>query len=66
MAYQRVRESGTPLLLTRTAQLLKEYENRIQGIESFVFVHCVGIQLEKHFSKLRAHALAGEKTKNDN
>ena len=41
-------------------KLLNEYEQRLEGIESFVYMHCVGIQLEKHCSKRRAKALSGK------
>jgi len=39
---------------------LKDYERRLEGIESFVYMHCVGIQLEKHCSKARSKALSGK------
>ena len=34
-------------------------------IESFVYMHCVGIQLEKHYSKERSEALAKFEEKTD-
>jgi hypothetical protein len=48
------------ILLSRVLKLLREYEQRLEGIESFVYMHCVGIQLEKHCSKVRAKALSGK------
>lgn len=39
---------------------MKDYERRLEGIESFVYMHCVGIQLEKHCSKARSKALSGK------
>ena len=41
-------------------KLLKDYEHRLEGIESFVYMHCVGIQLEKHCSRARSKSLAGK------
>ena len=34
-------------------------------IESFVYMHCVGIQLEKHYSQMRSEALAMFEEKTD-
>eukprot|EP00559_Dactyliosolen_fragilissimus_P000843 CAMPEP_0184868062 /NCGR_PEP_ID=MMETSP0580-20130426/28950_1 /TAXON_ID=1118495 /ORGANISM="Dactyliosolen fragilissimus" /LENGTH=1707 /DNA_ID=CAMNT_0027368695 /DNA_START=308 /DNA_END=5432 /DNA_ORIENTATION=- len=63
--YESVRAGGISLMLSKISQLLAEYERRVQNIESFVYVNCVGIQLEKYFSKLRADALADWEKKTD-
>ena len=47
-------------MISRVLKLLSEYEQRLEGIESFVYMHCVGIQLERHCSKRRAKALSGK------
>jgi hypothetical protein len=59
------RESGTEYLLESLGELLKEYNQRVESIESFVYMECVGIQLEKHFSQSRATALAAFEKKTD-
>ena len=46
-------------------KLLKDYERRLEGIESFVYMHCVGIQLEKHCSKARSKALSAWEKRTD-
>jgi len=56
--YERVRENETQQLLDSLSDILGNYEHRIESIENFVYMHCVGIQLEKHFSKQRVEALA--------
>lgn len=38
---------------------MNDYKQRVESIESYVYMQCVGIQLEKHFSKKRADALTG-------
>lgn len=58
VAYQQVRDADIAILLARTNQLLADYHKRVEMIESFVYMHCVGIQLEKHYSKERSEALA--------
>jgi hypothetical protein len=55
--YLAARESGTDWLLNSLSELLKEYNQRVEAIESFVYMECVGIQLEKHYSQSRATAL---------
>ena len=47
-------------MISRVLKLLNEYEQRLEGIECFVYMHCVGIQLERHCSKRRAKALSGK------
>ena len=58
--YFKLRDAQEGQLLMKLSQLLRNYEKRVERIESFVYMHCVGIQLEKHFSKTRAQAVAGE------
>lgn len=63
--YMETRDSGTEWLLEALGDLLKEYKNRVEAIESFVYMECVGIQLEKHFSQARASALTAFEKKTD-
>lgn len=63
--YMDTRESGTEWLLSSLRELLKEYNHRVEAFESFVYMECVGIQLEKHFSQERATALAAFEKKTD-
>jgi hypothetical protein len=65
VAYTDVRESSTEWLLNCLGELLKEYFQRVESVESFVYMECVGIQLEKHFSQQRAAALAAFEKKTD-
>ena len=65
VAYQQVRDADIAILLARTNQLLADYHKRVEMIESFVYMHCVGIQLEKHYSKERSEALAKFEEKTD-
>jgi hypothetical protein len=64
-AYLETRDSGTEWLLNSLGELLKEYNQRVEAVESFVYMECVGIQLEKHFSQERATALAAFEKKTD-
>ena len=64
-SYIETRDSGTEWLLESLGELLKEYSNRVEAIESFVYMECVGIQLEKHFSQARASALTAFEKKTD-
>jgi hypothetical protein len=64
-AFIETRDSGTEWLLVSLADLLKEYNQRVEAVESFVYMECVGIQLEKHFSQARATALAAFEKKTD-
>ena len=59
VAYHRSRDSNIADFLRRVHQFLTDYQRRVEAIESFVFMHCVGIQLEKNFSNSRAEALTG-------
>jgi len=63
--YQRVRDAEVAVFLARINQLLADYHKRVEMIESFVYMHCVGIQLEKHYSQLRSEALADWEQKTD-
>lgn len=64
-AYIETRDSGTEWLLESLGELLREYNQRVEAVESFVYMECVGIQLEKHFSQSRATALAAFEKKTD-
>ena len=63
--YMENRESSAEWLLDSMEELLKEYNQRIEAVESFVYMECVGIQLEKNFSQSRATALAAFEKKTD-
>ena len=64
-SYLNTRDSGTEWLLESLSELLKAYLERVEMIESFVYMECVGIQLEKHFSHVRATALTAFEKKTD-
>lgn len=59
--YLKKRDNQACILLSRMVKLLQDYEHRLEGIESFVYMHCVGIQLEKHCSRARSKALSGKR-----
>jgi hypothetical protein len=65
VAYMNTRDSQTEWLLSSISELLNEYNERIEVVESFVYMECVGIQLEKHFSQKRAQALTAFEKKTD-
>jgi hypothetical protein len=65
VAYMNARDSQTEWLLSSISELLHEYNERIEVVESFVYMECVGIQLEKHFSQKRAQALTAFEKKTD-
>ena len=58
--YENVRELGTLQLIEQLEELLKDQRDRVKRMESFVFMNCVGIQIEKHYSRSRSEALAGK------
>ena len=58
--YLKKRDNQANILISRLIKLLKDYERRLEGIESFVYMHCVGIQLEKHCSRARSKVLSGK------
>jgi len=64
-SYVESRDSGTEWVLESLSELLKEYSQRVEAIESFVYMECVGIQLEKYFSQARASALTAFEKKTD-
>jgi len=63
--YLKKRDNQATILTSRIVKLLKDYERRLEGIESFVYMHCVGIQLEKHCSKARSKALSAWEKRTD-
>jgi hypothetical protein len=63
--YVQTRDAHVEWLLSSLDGLLKEYYQRIEVIEGFVFMECVGIQLEKHCSTQRAQALSMFEKKTD-
>ena len=65
LTYMDARDSGVDWLLNSFSELLKDYFHRVESVESFVYMECVGIQLEKHFSHRRAAALAAFEKKTD-
>jgi len=58
--YLETREKDTLKVLEQMNIMLIEQCKYIQCIDSFLYMHCVGIQIEKHYSKLRSDALAGK------
>jgi hypothetical protein len=59
------KDSTTAWLLSCMSELLNDYQDRVQQVESYVYMECVGIQLERHFSEKRAAALATFEKKTD-
>lgn len=64
-AYMDARDSSTEWLMESLGELLKDYNKRLEAVESFVYMECVGIQLEKHFSQTRAANLSAFEKKTD-
>jgi len=64
-AYFNSRDSAVEELLDKLEAELEDYKSRVESIESYVYMQCVGIQLEKNFSKKRAEALAAFEKKTD-
>jgi len=64
-SYLDERDSNMDWLLNSLTDLVQEYYYRVESIESFVYMECVGIQLEKHLSQRRASALAAFEKKTD-
>lgn len=64
-AYYEVKDSQTLWLLKSIHGLLMEYFERVEAIEGFVYMECIGIQLEKHFSEQRGVALSAFEKKTD-
>ena len=60
VSYTDLKNAGTEKLLETLSELLDSYKERLESIESYVYMQCVGIQLEKHFSQQRSEALAGK------
>jgi hypothetical protein len=65
MAYINSRDAEVETFLDEISSLLNAYHDRLESVESFVYMQCVGIQLEKHFSKVRADSLAAFEKKTD-
>jgi hypothetical protein len=65
LAYTEARDHQTEWLLTSLSELLRDYYNRVETVEGYVYMECVGIQLEKHFSEKRSKALSAFEKKTD-
>lgn len=63
--YVNARDAQVEWLLSSLDGLFNEYFQRIEAIEGFVYMECVGIQLEKHFNAKRAKALSSFEKKTD-
>jgi hypothetical protein len=63
--YFLTRDSKIDRLLRCISDLLKDYDQRIEIIEGFVYMECVGIQLEKFFNRKRTRALSAFEKKTD-
>jgi hypothetical protein len=57
LAYAKLKDSQTDRLLMILSDLLHDYYGRVEIVESFVYMECVGIQLEKYFSQKRTQTL---------
>ena len=63
--YLKARDSHWERMLNDISQLLKEYYKRVEVIEGYVFMECVGLQMERHFSQQRSVALTAFEKKTD-
>ena len=58
LKYEECRDAQSEWLLSSMYDLLLDYFERVQVIESHVYMEAVGIQLEKHFNQKRTGALS--------
>lgn len=65
LGYFNARDADAEAFFDKLDRQLREYRIRVETVESYVYMQCVGIQLEKHFSKERANALAAFEKKTD-
>jgi hypothetical protein len=65
VSYLAACDSHMDSMLESLAKLLREYFTRVEVIEGFVYMECVGIQLERHFSQKRSSALTAFEKKTD-
>ena len=63
--YISFRHQTESKILNNIRRALSDYELRVEQIESFVYLHCVGIQVEKHYSRARTNAVAAWEKKTD-
>mmetsp|Transcript_3214 Transcript_3214/g.4705 ORF Transcript_3214/g.4705 Transcript_3214/m.4705 type:complete len:670 (-) Transcript_3214:162-2171(-) len=63
--YMQSRDVDILGFLEKIDKMMEDYKDRVEAIESYVYMQCLGIQLEKHFSKQRAEALAAFEKKTD-
>lgn len=64
-AYCSARDTRIDVFLQAISGIIKEYQQRVEIVEGFVYMECVGIQLEKYFSQKRAQALSDFERKTD-
>ena len=64
-AYMEARDSRTECLLDNLTDLLREYQDRVEMVEGYLFMQCVGIKLEKYFNEKRTKALTAFERKTD-
>lgn len=65
VAYLNARDAHMERMLKSMHDLLTDYFTRVEEIEGFVYMECVGIQLERHFSQRRSKALSAFEKKTD-
>ena len=65
LRYVESRNAQAHSLLTSISTLLEDYYERVECMESFVYMECVGIQLERHFNTVRTKQLALFERKTD-
>jgi hypothetical protein len=65
VSFLNARDSHMEDLLDGLLQLLKEYYTRVEVIEGYVYMECVGNQMERHFSQQRSTALTAFEKKTD-
>lgn len=65
MKYQQIRSHGTDDFLNRMRSRMVNYKRIIEEVENYIWMHRVGYYVEKHYSNLRAEALAAWEKKTD-
>jgi hypothetical protein len=58
--YQSIRSHGSEEFLARMTTRLQRYDVLIEEFENYVWMHRIGNEMEKHYSNMRADALAGK------
>lgn len=65
LQYLQTRDAQLEWLLSSLSDLLQDYYHRVEVVEGYVYMECVGIQLEKSFNLRRTKTLAAFEKKAD-